>query len=222
MPNPVPTSPGYSKQQRPLADREVRRIRKRIRAFEKVIREAPKNGLGCLAGLSLPCIVVFAIKPHDPVNRWGSLVLFAVFAVIIAATCFFNVREWRQMIQRIARTIDHGTIQEHRVVSTRCFKVYDDDGEYDDIFFFDVGESGTLVLSDYDLETRRFPNSDFTAVYTFNERGKREDFYIRCEGKAMTLIEEISRGEAKKFLDCDAIELIPIPFDEVLYQVVNG
>jgi hypothetical protein len=215
--NDAPTTAMYVQRQRPLSDAEARRLRKQIAQLQTTIREIPKNSLGCLAGLSLLCVLVFAIKPGDPVNRWGALILFGVFILIAAASGLQSARELRRSLRELERAIEAGTVEEHHVVSDRCLKVEDDIGDHGNYYYFDVGAQGTFLLSDQDVDLngKKLPNSDFTLTHTLSETGRLLDMRLRTAGERITPDEVFLLTKVEVDPGPDGARLLPESFDAV-------
>lgn len=207
----------YAHRQRPLAESETRRLRKQITQIETTVREIPKTSLGCLGGLSLLCVLVFAIKPGDPVNRWGSLILFGVFALIAAASGLQSAQELRRSIRELERAIASGTVEEHHVVATRCLKVEDDIGDHGNYYYFDVGSQGTFLLGDVDIDLneKKLPNSEFTLTHTLTENGRLLDMRLRTGGERITPEETFPLTKVEVDPGPHGARLLDEPFEAV-------
>jgi|GEM_PF-6193291 len=184
----------FAVDRRPIRPQEARRLERSVRRNEQSIRAQPRRGVASLAGLSLLCLLVIAVKPFDAVNRWGALVLFGIFAAMCGTICFVETTRLRRENRRLASTIQAGTVVELRIASSRCIEIAEANDEGSD-FHFDIGGQGTVFVSDYDLETKRFPNTDFSLVRVYDTSGEIVDSWLTTRGEKLRPFRVIHRNE---------------------------
>jgi hypothetical protein len=208
----------FEVRERPMGEKETRRLRRRIATLEGTIRALPRRAIGCLAVLSGICLLVVVIKPGDPVNRWGALVLLGVFILLTLVTGLSSARELRAKIRQVEETLREGTVTEYRVVASRCFKVAEGDDEGAD-YYFDVGDQGTVMLSDYEVRSGQFPNSDFTVL---EFKGSAEAAIVTCHGKRLKPIRVVSREEEGDVTEYEQLKPVPATLEDRLREMGLG
>ncbi|MGV3616521.1 MAG: hypothetical protein ACO1SV_14430 [Fimbriimonas sp.] len=201
--------------ERPLGEKEVRRLRRRIASLEGTIRALPRRSLGCLAVLSGICLLVVVIRPGDPFNRWGALALLGVFALVTAWAGLTSARELRAEIKKLEESIREGRVVKYRIVASRCFVVSEADDEGAD-YYFDVGDQGTVRVSDYEIESGDFPNSDFTVV---EFKDANEAPIVTCRGQRLEPIRVVSREEEGDVAEYEPLKAVPVTLEDRLREM---
>jgi hypothetical protein len=211
----------YVCHERPIAENEIRMLQEEIRKIEHARKTSPISFLGCFACTLPLSLIVFAIKPHDPINRWGALIMLVTFAVLIAAVQVSIAREGKNTVRRMRAAMREGSVEEHRVTSERCIKIEDDEGEIPTLYFFDAGALGTVLVSEDDLDPKEMPNTDFTLTYILDSAGFVWHMHIRLDGKPLEPLDLLLRADIRRDFDYDRATLLPRHFDDLREELLR-
>ncbi|RYG44056.1 hypothetical protein EON79_15730 [bacterium] len=167
-----------------------------------------------MAGLIPLCGLVYVVKPSDPINRWGALILFGVFVVLTIGIGLHTSWENRRHVRRLQEAQEHGSVTEIQIVSSRCFRIEDDDIGSD--YFFDLEEEGVVILNDTEIRASKFPNSDFKIVEVCGRDGEELLTKLRFHGERLTPVRVFIREELPDPPEYPESEIVPAKFEELL------
>jgi len=144
------------------------------------------------------------------------------FIAILVAFAFFMMpfakpENQDQESKNLQDLIDHGSIVEIHVTSSRCFKVeqYDDEGSD---YFLDLGEQGVLVINEYQIVDGWSPNTDFTIRYLEGSNGRQVDERVRSVGEQLEPLEVVRRGKHSD-LYFEHMQVVPGTIEDRLIEL---
>ncbi len=213
----------YIQTQRKITDREAKKLGKRLSALKDELRGAPKT-FSCCLGCSAPFGVVIILLNHGAPYFWFEFLMgFVILAAIAASVGLESTQKIRGSIRSLESALENGSAVEHHIAASRCFMVEGDDEGSD--YYFDVGEQGTIVVSDLDISSRRFPSSDLTVVYLLNGQGKQIDVICRCSSNRLSPVTSISRDhlwnspDLERYTRVETFTVFSEDFDSLLRKL---
>ena len=191
----------------------------------KTARDWEKRGVPILL---ITCIIlaVLAVVGYQIVSvelLAGSLSILPV-ALYFLVTNIFTNPEGRSSIleaqqKELQALIDRGSFVETRVTSSRCFVILPFDDESAE-YYFDLGEQGTVVIYEFEMDGVWTPNTDFTLSYLETPSGIRFDESVRGVGQRLEPMAEISRSDFT-VPEFDHLQVIPGSFEERLQRALQ-
>ncbi len=209
----------FSEEQRPVDETEAKRLKRQVSQWKREGLSVPKNGISCGLTVAIPLsLLVFFANPRDPVNRWGAPIMFVIYFLIAIWAGASYKRELTQRIQRLDETIREGMVIVTQVSSGRCFKVCEVDDEGSE-YYFEVDDNHTVIISDVDIWSRRFPNNDFTITRILDLNGHIVDQRTVCNGKLLTPMRIVKRSEVTYVPGHVQLQLIPGTLEDRLGEL---
>ncbi|MEI6516727.1 MAG: hypothetical protein WCO77_12190 [bacterium] len=205
----------YSKEIRPLNDKDVRNLRLGIAAARKQIKAARKR-----AFIGGPIIIAVL---------WGLTLLFAGSSSAVTATLFWlligipiciasgadAIRPHRKRIILRETALSNGQTEEIRIIADAMVDLeeVDDEGV---CFAFQVDQDRIVFVCGQDFYAGpKFPNTDFSIISIRTQDGKLADLTIEKHGEKLRPLRKIS-AVARTPLRCPQhLELVPGKLDNI-------
>lgn len=186
---------------RPVSEEEIAPYRLELSEATSKLENGKRTAHRAVLGYRTACLIfaLLFVVGYMIVNvglLTISLSLFLVTLFFVIGELFSNPeKQWRSLEikrQNLQALIDRGMYVETHVTAARCFIVHPYDDESPE-HYFDLGEQGTLVISEYDMQPGWSPNSDFTLSYFETSNSQRFHEKVRNVGQRLAPVEEISR-----------------------------
>lgn len=216
---------------RPLTGKELAECRSELKLADKTL--AAEEQSAKLNARLVPAVrsgwLIFAMlavvgyrTDSDELLTAGVVLSLVTFYAAVAS--FFRKPNHRLLAARrrqeeLKELVDHGVFVERRVTSLRYFRLDAFDDESPE-YYFDLGDEGTLVILEYEIDDHWKPNTDFRLTCLETPNGQRFREKVSGTGQRLSPMEVISRADLAEG-DYEHLEIVPGHFEDLLKEMRN-